>query len=399
MSTISNVSFNVRFNLTGTPTLVLTDATGTPPSGLVGIFEITQPDGYTRTGNINSPDITSAGGSFSYVLRLASDGRLQCGTYTIKYTALAPGYLSTDFTRSFQFDYQVVSLDLRKEFDVFTPSLSYVDDTVYAVANYTNGGVTRSWSAVSTPTGTITGTAQTLSLQFGGEYYDANYTITLTSSILYTHQTYSWLTIQETISKTVAAYAQTPSSPQEIVEDIHNLKLLWDESVNNCSENKSYRDQFELAQALFKHIIDRVLVQETEGIFEDLQDLIRILNNNQIPAYTPTNLPIPPYDINQFAPGATWGNITGNILLQTDLINYIASQISAQKYVTNVGNGSATSFAISHGLNSLDVEVEIFKNSTGETVFTNVARTSSSVVTVSFAVAPSLNQYRVVIRK
>lgn len=68
-------------------------------------------------------------------------------------------------------------------------------------------------------------------------------------------------------------------------------------------------------------------------------------------------------------------------------------------YAANVGDGTATSFAITHGLSTRDVVINIFDNSTYEEVFTDVVRTSTSVVTVSFAVAPALNAYRVVIKK
>lgn len=399
MSTIAGVSFTVRFNLTGAPTLVLTDTTSTPPSGLVGIFEITQPDGYTRTGDINSPDIAAAGGSFTYTLRLSSTGAVQCGTYTIKYTAAAPGRLSTDFTRSFQFTYAPVALTLTESFDVFTPNLSYKDDTVYTVANYTNSAVTRAWVATSTPTGAITGSAQTLSLQFGGQYYDANYQIVLYSSLVYTHQTYDWLTISEQLNKTVNTYAATPPSPTALVDQIHQVKLAWDAAVNNCQEEDELRQQFELTQSLFKHIVDRVLLTTTDGIYEDIKDLVRILANNQIPAYVPTNLPIPPYNVGVFAPGAAWGNITGIIASQTDLVTYIATQISSGGYATNIGNGAATNIDVTHGLNSLDVIVEVFKNSTGETVYVDTLRTSVNTVRLSFVNAPASNQYRVVIKK
>jgi len=68
-------------------------------------------------------------------------------------------------------------------------------------------------------------------------------------------------------------------------------------------------------------------------------------------------------------------------------------------YAANVGDGSATSFALTHGLGTRDVVVAIYDNSTYEEVVTDVVLTSTSVVTVSFAVAPSSNAYRVVIKK
>lgn len=399
MPAISNTSFSVRFNLLGTPELVLTDTTTGPPAGLVGIFSITQPDGYTRTGDIDNPDIAAAGGTFSIPLRLDSTGQVQKGTYTIKYTTNAPGYLSTDFIRTFQFTYSPVTISIGQQFDVFTPKLELIDETVYAVSGFDISGLTRAWSVTSTPTGAITGATAALDVVYNNEYYDAYYTGTFTATATYTSQTYAWLTVSESITTSISTYAQTPDAPDDIVSQIHELKLLWDNAVNQCQEQADALAQFQSAEILFEHIVNRVLVQQTEGIFEDLQDLVRMLNNNQIPAYTPTNLPIPPYNIGSFAPGAAWGNITGIITTQTDLVNYIAARIADQKYAANVGNGSATSFALSHGLDSLDVEVEVVEVATGETVYTDVVRTSASMVTVSFASAPTTNQYRVIIMK
>jgi hypothetical protein len=68
-------------------------------------------------------------------------------------------------------------------------------------------------------------------------------------------------------------------------------------------------------------------------------------------------------------------------------------------YAANVGNASNTSFALTHDLGTRDVVVAIYDNATYEEVITDVVLTSTSVVTVSFATAPSLNAYRVVIKK
>lgn len=399
MPTISNVSFSVKFDLTGAPALVLTDTTTSPPTGLVGIFSITQPDGYTRTGDINSPDIPAAGDAFTYTLRLASDGGLQCGTYTIVYTAAAPSYLSTDFTRSFEFNYEAVSLDMEESFDVFTPELLYIDNTDYAQSGYSAGSVTRAWTAVSTPTGTLSGSSATFDMIYDGEYYDANYVVTLTSSLTYTHSTYSWLTIDEEITKSVSTYAQTPPTITEIVEDISALKLLYDEAVNTCSERTALKADFEWAQTLFIHILDKVRMDDLENIFTDLEDLLTVLNGNRIPTYTPTNDPIPPYDFSGYYPSAAWGTIFGTITAQTDLVNYIATQLGTGGYAADIGNGSATTITVTHGLSTKDVQVEVFKNSDGSTVYVDTARPTTGTIALVFATAPTTNQYRVVILK
>lgn len=68
-------------------------------------------------------------------------------------------------------------------------------------------------------------------------------------------------------------------------------------------------------------------------------------------------------------------------------------------YAANVGNASATSFALTHNLGTRDVIVAIYDNATYEEVLADVVATSTTVVTVSFAIAPASNAYRVVIKK
>jgi hypothetical protein len=68
-------------------------------------------------------------------------------------------------------------------------------------------------------------------------------------------------------------------------------------------------------------------------------------------------------------------------------------------YAANIGNGSATSYAVTHGLNTIDVIVMLKDNTTLEEVFADVVITDVNTVTVSFAVAPASNAYRVVIKK
>lgn len=68
-------------------------------------------------------------------------------------------------------------------------------------------------------------------------------------------------------------------------------------------------------------------------------------------------------------------------------------------YVANVGNGAATAIAVTHNLGTLDVEVTVVRVSNGATVLVDVVRTSTTVTTLNFTVAPLTNQYRVLIRK
>ena len=73
--------------------------------------------------------------------------------------------------------------------------------------------------------------------------------------------------------------------------------------------------------------------------------------------------------------------------------------INARSFAANVGNGSATSYAVTHGMNSIDVIVMIKDNSTLEEVFADITITDVNTVTVAFASAPASNAYRVIIKK
>lgn len=348
MPNISNLSFDVRFNLTGAPALVLTDTTTTPPSGFKGAFAITQPDGYTRNGDIDSPDINAGGGSFSFPLTLDATGNVQKGTYQIKYTAVATGYIGTDFTRTFVFDYDPPSLIMNENFDVFTPSLRYTDGTVYQRSGYNASSVTRAWSAVTIPTGTISGSGSNFDIVYQSNYYDANYTITLASTVLYTHQVYAFLTVQETVTKVVQTYAQTPMTLSQIITGISSLKTKLDQAINSGNEYGILQDDFEYAHVLFSHIIDRLRVGNTYNIFSDLKELLRVMSNYQIPAYTPTNLPIPPYNLSSYNT-VTWGNIQGNIQNQTDLWNHLQILYTRDNYIHNQSVASAV-WTITHNM-------------------------------------------------
>lgn len=69
----------------------------------------------------------------------------------------------------------------------------------------------------------------------------------------------------------------------------------------------------------------------------------------------------------------------------------------AKRFAANVGNGAATSIAVTHNLGTRDVIVQVYDASTFDVVLVDVNINTTNQVTLVFATAPASNAYRVVI--
>ena len=66
-------------------------------------------------------------------------------------------------------------------------------------------------------------------------------------------------------------------------------------------------------------------------------------------------------------------------------------------HAANIGNNSATTYAVTHALGTRDVIVQVYDNTTFDTVICDVVRTSTTVVTLSTTTALATNAARVLI--
>lgn len=93
----------------------------------------------------------------------------------------------------------------------------------------------------------------------------------------------------------------------------------------------------------------------------------------------------------------TTGTDDERIVTPLKLKTYLDNRVGG--FAANIGNASATSFAVTHSLGTIDVLVDVKDNATLETVITDITITDANTVTVAFASAPALNAYRVIVKK
>ena len=73
--------------------------------------------------------------------------------------------------------------------------------------------------------------------------------------------------------------------------------------------------------------------------------------------------------------------------------------LSSRVHKESIGDGTATSYTVTHNLGTRDVIVQIYDNTNYDTVFADVVRTSTLACTVSFTTAPASGAYRVLVTK
>ena len=90
--------------------------------------------------------------------------------------------------------------------------------------------------------------------------------------------------------------------------------------------------------------------------------------------------------------------VPGDGLLVTADSVKIDRTVVVTKYATNIGDGTATSYTVTHSLATKDVIVSIYDNASPYAeVMTDVEHTTTNTITVLFSVAPTTDKYRVVV--
>lgn len=114
----------------------------------------------------------------------------------------------------------------------------------------------------------------------------------------------------------------------------------------------------------------------------------RLLTNDPITIGT-TSLSFGQIGAGSSYTGGTGITVTGNVIA-------IDTAVVPRKFAQNLGTG--TSIAVTHNLNTLDVLVQVYEISTGDTIECDVKRNSVNQVTLGFASSIAADAYRVVVQ-
>ena len=90
-----------------------------------------------------------------------------------------------------------------------------------------------------------------------------------------------------------------------------------------------------------------------------------------------------------------WNESSDEWTATNDGTNYHAI---ARKYAVAIGDGTATSYTVTHNLGTKDVLVHVYESVTPfAQVEVDVLHTSTTALTINFAAAPATGAYRVVV--
>lgn len=300
----------------------LTDPNNYPvgeANNLIGIFTITQPDGIAIQGEWATPEIYWQSGALvvaERLLRKNADGTPQEGTYTVRYDIDHPDYTPSTITKTFDLSYKRKTLSLSEDFDVFTPLLVYRDNTSFTQSGFTTTTNTVSWAAQIGSVGSKTGSTSNFDLIYSGQYYDAEYNIDFQRDLLYTHNTYTYLTVRDRYIKEIITTADTPPSVNDIVLCINELKLSLDNAAGTCALVDSLEAKYQKAVVRYDHLIHKL----TLGDSDDAEDLLaEILNLTACSHTVYRNTPIAPYDLSAYASGSGGGYLNYFYTIPSDV--------------------------------------------------------------------------------
>jgi len=177
--------------------------------------------------------------------------------------------------------------------------------------------------------------------------------------------------------------------------DFPNAELFWDESEGKWTSNNGSASY---ALSLEGHTHTSSDITNFQEAVEDVVGAMATDSGTVDFTYTDNGAGAGTLSASVIlAASASYLSTTSGLAVDKVSLESVLVTDGFSKKVSANLTGSATSYAITHNLGTRDVTVNVYDNATYETVETDIVRTDSNTVTVSFAVAPTSNAYRVVI--
>ena len=179
-----------------------------------------------------------------------------------------------------------------------------------------------------------------------------------------------------------------------------NVELRWNETNDTW---EATRDGSNFANLVL--VGDDIPTSDITNFTEDVQDVVggMVSGSNSLSATYNDG----PGTLSLDTTLATTSYLSKTNGLSVDITSLEAKLVTdsfAKKAAANLGNGSATSFVVNHGLGSRDVLVQVYDNASPyDQVEVDILHydasdpTNVNKITISFASAPATNAYRVVI--
>ncbi len=282
-----SANFSVQFRInekTQTRVIRLTDTS----SGFTlakGNFSVTFPDGSTRIKTEwTSPDITSPAAYIDILAVTDTNDNVITGAYKIDFIALDAATTSYSSSKEFDFNWVKPTNLITDLSDVLIPQVQFKDNASYSPIGSFTGTPTRVFSVpfpttseASAQPATTTST-NTLTPVYTGNYYEGVYNVSNDISCDYTHSSSSWLTINyvQLFTKTVSI-KKCPTQ-LELIGKINTYRgVIEAYKEKNDTQFNLLSEQYDLAIALYSHIIARYETGTQDGSEGQLRELLSIL--------------------------------------------------------------------------------------------------------------------------
>jgi len=254
--------------------------------------KITYPDNFViENTDWNNPDISSAGGSVNKDIRFDINNKVLTGNYVINFTARESDNTEHTAQKSFNLTWTEPVADISNTSDVTTPEVSFKDNTTgYDNGNFTESITTRrltssfpSTSAVAaeaaiTSNNTSSFGALTVNMVNSGNYFEGDYTPSLSIDVLYTHTSASYLTLQYIKSYSETISIRRAPTQTELLTKINTYKADIDATKSsNLDLYNNKLEEYDLVIGLYSHLIDRIDAALTDGSEQILRDLLAIV--------------------------------------------------------------------------------------------------------------------------